>query len=132
MRINGEKLALLIPKRASEFDGEIVATVHAIRRLLDADGADLHDLARVVAETKIGPVDKPRDRPEHERKCGPAGIIVLAEHLLQTCSWLNSWERGFLESIREQARSKYAFKLSDKQKAKFEALMQKNLELGGA
>jgi hypothetical protein len=49
MSINGEKITLLIPRLASEFDGEIVATVHAIRRLLDASGYDLHDLARVVA-----------------------------------------------------------------------------------
>ena len=49
MKFNGEKLALLIPRLASDFEGEIVATVVAIRRILGGSGHDLHDLARVVA-----------------------------------------------------------------------------------
>jgi hypothetical protein len=56
MSFDGEKLALLIPRLASEFDGEIVATVRAIRRVLSASGNDLHDLARIVADGK----DEPR------------------------------------------------------------------------
>ena len=49
MKFNVEKLALLIPRLASDFEGEIVATVVAIRRILGGSGHDLHDLARVVA-----------------------------------------------------------------------------------
>jgi hypothetical protein len=125
MRINAEKLALLIPRLASEFDGEIVATVHAIRRLLDASGHDLHDLARIVAGTKIGPQDEP---PRHDG--GPAGIIAVCEQLLETF-WLSQWERNFLQSIRDQARSRYAFKLSNKQKATLDKLILKNAEMMG-
>ncbi len=39
------KLARLIPRLASDHDGEVVATVHAIKRTLASAGLDLHDLA---------------------------------------------------------------------------------------
>jgi hypothetical protein len=39
-------IATLIPKLASDHDGEVVATVRAIGRLLKSDGLDWHDLAK--------------------------------------------------------------------------------------
>ncbi|MCO5132450.1 MAG: hypothetical protein M9932_18165 [Xanthobacteraceae bacterium] len=39
------KLAKLIPRLASDHDGEVVATVRAIRRTLESAGLDLHALA---------------------------------------------------------------------------------------
>ncbi len=42
-------IAKLIPRLASDHDGEVVATVRAIRRVLEADGLDLHDLAARLA-----------------------------------------------------------------------------------
>ena len=124
MRINGEKLALLIPRLASEFDGEVVATVRAIRRLLEASGHDLHDLARIVAGGKIGHMaNKAQNlRPEYQRT-DAAGIIVVAEHLLATFTRLSAWEREFVESILDQARARYGFKMSDKQNAKWEIIL---------
>ena len=38
-------LGKLIPRLASNHDGEVVATVRAIQRLLKSAGRDLHDLA---------------------------------------------------------------------------------------
>jgi hypothetical protein len=43
MAINFEKIALLIPRLSSTFEGEVVNTVGAIRRVLKASGHDLHD-----------------------------------------------------------------------------------------
>jgi hypothetical protein len=43
------RLAKLLPRLASPHDGEVIATVAAIRRTLGSAGLDLHDLARIVA-----------------------------------------------------------------------------------
>ena len=43
--ITGGRLARLIPRLATDSDGEVLATVAAIRRTLDRAGMDLHDLA---------------------------------------------------------------------------------------
>lgn len=43
------RLALLIPRLASQHDGEAVATVRAIERILASAGLDLHDVARAIA-----------------------------------------------------------------------------------
>ena len=40
-----EKVAILIPRLASDQDGEVVATARAIQRQLAKAGADWHDLA---------------------------------------------------------------------------------------
>jgi hypothetical protein len=44
-------ISKLIPRLASDHDGDVLATVAAIRRTLAANGSDLHDLARLVACT---------------------------------------------------------------------------------
>jgi hypothetical protein len=44
-------ISRLIPRLASDHDGEVLATVAAIRRILASNGRDLHDLARLVART---------------------------------------------------------------------------------
>lgn len=53
------KIALLIPRLASESDAEVVASVRAIQRQLATVGLDLHDLARaiptVVLSSSAGP-----------------------------------------------------------------------------
>ena len=41
-----DKLGRLIPRLASDHDGEILNTVAALRRTLKSSGRDLHDLAR--------------------------------------------------------------------------------------
>lgn len=43
------KIAKLLPRLASNHDGEVIATVRAIRRTLEGAGADLHTLAATVA-----------------------------------------------------------------------------------
>jgi len=41
-------LVKLIPRLASNHDGEVVATARAIERVLKADGCDWHDLAGAI------------------------------------------------------------------------------------
>jgi hypothetical protein len=59
------KLAKLIPRLASNHDGEVVSTRNAIARTLKAAGTDLHDLAQFVGRADVSPVvvvlsDNPR------------------------------------------------------------------------
>lgn len=44
------KIAKLIPRLASDHDGEVVATVRAIRRTLESAGLDLHALAAELGD----------------------------------------------------------------------------------
>ena len=72
------KLALLVPRLGTDHDGEIVATVLAIRRLLGAHGLDLHDLAAALGTTE-------QDEPEHVRWY--AELRGFAEHLGYKPGW---------------------------------------------
>lgn len=47
-------LGKLIRRLGSDHDGEIVATVYAIRRKLELEGRDLHDLANQIT-ARMGP-----------------------------------------------------------------------------
>ena len=47
-----EKLKKLIPMLASNFDGEVIATVTAIRKVLASDGKDLLDLSAELTKRR--------------------------------------------------------------------------------
>jgi hypothetical protein len=121
------KVALLVPLLASNRDGEVLATAHAIRRLLESGNCDLHDLAKIVAQ---GPSERPKAKDDfHPRQWyydDPSEIIEVADYLLSACAQLNPWERNFLESIRNQAERKYGFELSEKQRAKLEQILKRH------
>jgi hypothetical protein len=92
MRIDLAKIALLIPRLSSNFEGEVVATVSAIRRVLNASGHDLHDLAQGVAKGSLTQTSSKNDYPSRERSSEnrqrqdrPADIIQAAGRLLE-CS----------------------------------------------
>jgi len=53
------QIGKLIPRLASDHDGEVVATVRAIMRVLKTAGLDLHDLARVIKLPGAGDGDEP-------------------------------------------------------------------------
>jgi hypothetical protein len=89
------RLVKLIPLLASDHDGEVVATVTAIRRTLAAVGLDLHDLAEVISA--------PGYVPSVERATGHDFESMFAT------IWLYNppgpeW-RDMLESIRDQYRT---------------------------
>jgi hypothetical protein len=48
-----DRLSKLIPRLATDADGEVLATVRAIRAALQSAGLDLHDLAASIAKSKI-------------------------------------------------------------------------------
>lgn len=47
------RLQKLLPRLASNADGEVLATVRAIRSALQSDGLDLHDLAAAIGDVEI-------------------------------------------------------------------------------
>jgi hypothetical protein len=53
------RLSKLFPRLASDADGEIIATVRAIRAALQSDGLDLHDLAACIAGGEVAPTMRP-------------------------------------------------------------------------
>ncbi len=87
-----QRLSHLIRRLASNYDGEVVATVRAIERTLVADGRDWHDLAdQLTVPGMIRPNEPP---PLH-----------------QMASWLyrhpnlSQWERKFVPSVLRQLRA---------------------------
>src|SRR5258708_1311082 len=57
------RIAKLTPRLASNHDGEIIATVAAIRRTLEGGGFDLNDLAGAVASSGLGAALVPAAMP---------------------------------------------------------------------
>ena len=53
-----DRLSKLIPRLASEYDSEVIATVRAIQAALRAGGRDVHDLAATVRGREIVAVVK--------------------------------------------------------------------------
>jgi hypothetical protein len=56
----GRKLGALVRRLATNHDGEIIATVHALRRTLQSAGSDLHALADKI--------ERPADLTEADMK----------------------------------------------------------------
>lgn len=73
------KLALLIPRLATDHDGEVVATARAIGRVLAAAGLDFHDLAAGLAPAAPPqPEPGPRSVDEDELACA----VWLRDHAI--------------------------------------------------
>ena len=104
------KLGKLIPLLASDKPGEVLGAVAAIRRTLEREGLDLHDLAKVLGRAEppdtVGPLAW-RDIPESER------AAWLAQ--MRGSRLLSPWERSFCSSILEQSRFRPWQRLSPKQ-----------------
>ena len=103
------RLGLLIPRLATEHDGEIVATVRAIGRTLKGAGLDFHDLAFVIGEEpkpiayKIN-YDNPRrgtpcDMPPTWKSLGRISRIAWLDSVLSS-PWATEWEVKLASDVR--------------------------------
>ena len=81
------RLSLLIPRLASNHDGEVLSTVRAIDRILKAENCDLHDLADAISSNV-----------PHQFNSNPS-ISQIVTNCLGWQEALNSWEINFLKSI---------------------------------
>lgn len=106
----------LIPRLASPFDGEVVATVHAMIRALATDGFDLHDLAKMA---DAAPVHRDRDADEspYAKKVRASLKEALAEEF-----WLSEWEIEFIGSVLDRPNLDL---LSEKQAAVVKKIMRR-------
>jgi len=86
-------IAKLLPRLASNHDGEVVATARAIGRLLRADGLDLHDLATAIAPPSVPRLGSSR------RHCRAPECRTMARECLRHTSLLRPREYEFLLDI---------------------------------
>jgi hypothetical protein len=83
----------LIPRLASPFDHEVVATARAIERALKAQKLDLHDLAAVVAGAPV-----PWSPPHRAESAESAEIRAWLEAVARE-DYPNDWTRSFIANI---------------------------------
>ena len=65
------KLKLLIPRLATDNEGELASTVFAIQRILKSNNTDFHDLAASIgggasSKTRQEPPKQERAKPKHD------------------------------------------------------------------
>lgn len=114
------RLALIIPRLASNHDGEVVATARAIGRTLNAAGLDWHDVAAA-----INAIDPPRPRHQswgHADDPPPPLWSELRPHdrrawldAIDGQPWLSEWEATFVADIRVRFRASQHKGFSGKQ-----------------
>jgi len=89
-------VARLIPRLGSSFDGEILATVHAIGRALETRNLDWHDLAKTVTAQSL-PAQwnyEPRRTESDEAQQMRAWLEAVSRE-----SWPNEWTAGFVGDL---------------------------------
>ncbi len=91
----GGKLAALIPRLASDKDGEVVATAPAIGRQLPKNGNDWHDLAALLTAPAVA-------YPEPDARCGGVTSYREAVNWIITNDdgCLSEEECGFIHDMR--------------------------------
>ncbi len=115
------RLSKLIPRLASDHEGEVVATVAAIRRTLENGGLDLHALADaignpvIVYRTQPARAEPSRGHQMDARRCLHSGIAWKpheAEFLRQMASQLRrpsekqrDWLDGLLDRVARYSRA---------------------------
>jgi hypothetical protein len=110
------RLAQLIPRLASNYDGEVLATVAAIRRVLHGAGCDLHDLASSITPQLPPPqVIDPPDTPQFD--VDSAWREVAHWCLDNAQGKISQRQAEFLHSMSRQRSEP-----SDRQKAWLEAI----------
>ena len=110
------KLAKLLPRLATDADGEIVATVRALRRTLEGHGADLHDLAAAVTRPTVERSRVYGDEP------GPLTPARMVNRLWACSHALTPRELDFIRNMHAHAWRGAAMRCSPKQRAWLEAI----------
>ena len=87
------KLRILIPRLDSGYDGEVVATVRQIQKVLNSAGLNLHDLSDAIAKPVIVHVFEP------EPKKGPSWREMVYRCMKQE-QQLTHQELSFLSTLK--------------------------------
>lgn len=114
-----KKLAALIPRLASDQNGEVVATVAAIGRLLRKEGKDWHDFAKAAAcEPTV--IYKTVYREAAQQQPGKSDWLRKAEFCAGMDDFLRPNERDFVHDMT--AKLKWLDDPSPKQAAWLESI----------
>ena len=102
-----DKLGKLIPRLASDHDGEVLGTVAAIRRTLAAQRLDLHDLVRSLEEPRERVTVVYRDRlkradPEYRPLAEWMEIADCCETFIH---FFSTKERAFIRDMYHRLRA---------------------------
>lgn len=127
-----DRLGKLLPRLASDHDNEVLATVAAIKRTLEAAGADLHDLTAALTARQVRPTTpNTPPHPDPAARSYPYGSSTWTPpELTETSDWreaarqclahllrFNEREREFIGTMTRKARSHTGKPPSDKQLA---------------
>jgi hypothetical protein len=85
------KIPKLISRLSSDSDGEVIATISALRRVLESAGLDFHDLADQLAGGKY-------EVSQHE-KTEPAGWHIMVNFCMEHREFLSDWENKFMSGV---------------------------------
>jgi hypothetical protein len=110
-----DKLAKLLPMLSSDRDGERIAAVAAIDRVLKSQKLDWHDLAAHTAQ----PVERqPQPQPQKGGRPGMDSddLVGLIEDIRASGVAFNTRSEGFLNSLLGRARDYEEVFLSEKQR----------------
>lgn len=111
------KLSMLLPRLASDQDGDILSTTYAIKRVLEREGADFHDLAKALA----GGGERVVYKTVYERQEPEAGEwLMKARFCAERENMLRSKEREFVHDMA--AKLKWISEPSERQAAWLEAI----------
>lgn len=113
------KLRLLIPRLASDAEGEVLATVAAIRRQLAAAGLDLHDLAVKLTA-------------DHRPRRTSAQGVIPAELALECLRSGLPWRRHEAEFLGNMAALRAGWSLLSPRQAKWLRDLHEAAALAGA
>src|SRR5262245_652897 len=108
-----DQLAKLIPRLASSFDGERLATLAAIQRILAAETLDLHDVVAVLTHSTVSEEHEEEDYEtgEEEDDTSPPGwfklsanyILTLVNRIERSSPYLSANAHEFLIQMRQKA-----------------------------
>ena len=103
-----EKIGKLLPKLATSFDGERVAVVSAIERVLVASGMDWHDFTAAFATPSPPPPPPPQPPPrssydDEESDSMPSRKLIALITTLREMRRFNRKSEDFLDSMLARA-----------------------------
>jgi hypothetical protein len=93
-------IAKMLPRLASDYDGEVVATVRAIERVLRSGGRDWHDLAATLCR----PAQLPNSDWRSEARFCAGNAVHLTERELDFIATLARWRGAPTDRQREWLR----------------------------
>jgi hypothetical protein len=115
----------LIPRLATDQDGEVVATARAIQRTLGSAGLDYHDLAASIAGAPESHRQHPKGFEEAPFWCDlswnerRAWLTVLSR-----ANCLSDWEANFVADLGART-SRYGMLVSPKQEGVLNRIINK-------